>query len=77
MMMSDMTEETERLMFGKQLKELRERRHLSQEAAAHLAKVHRNYWGSVERAERNISLHNILKFARALRVHPSKLFAKF
>jgi transcriptional regulator with XRE-family HTH domain len=72
-----MEEKTERGMFGKQLRLLREKKHLSQEDAAALAGVHRNYWGSCERAERNISLHNILKFARALGVHPSRLFANF
>ncbi len=56
------------------MRQIRERRHLSQEAAAALAGVHRNYWGSCERGERNVSLHNILKIAKALRVPAAKLF---
>ncbi len=41
------------------------------------AGVHRNYWGEVERGQRNVSALNLLKIARALGCHPSKLFSKF
>jgi transcriptional regulator with XRE-family HTH domain len=44
---------------------------------AKLAHIHPSYAADVERGERNLSLLNILKLAAALRVHPSKLFAKF
>lgn len=52
--------------FGLALRQMRERRRLSQEALADLAGVHRTYVGSVERGERNISLRNIEALARAL-----------
>lgn len=39
---------------------------VSQEELAARANVHRTYVGSVERGERNISLLNIVAFARAL-----------
>jgi transcriptional regulator with XRE-family HTH domain len=40
----------------------------SQEELAHRAGVHRTYVGSVERAERNVSIDNIERFATALGV---------
>lgn len=61
-------------MFGKKLRELRQRRGLTQEGLAEKAHLHRNYVSDVERGRRNISLLNILELARALNVKPAKLF---
>ena len=60
-------------MFGKNLREWRKRRGLSQEELAEKSHLHRNYVSDVERGTRNISLLNILALARALKVKPSKL----
>lgn len=46
---------------------------LSQEALAERAELHRTYVGSIERAERNVSLENVEKLARALGVPPADL----
>ncbi|MGD0540284.1 MAG: helix-turn-helix transcriptional regulator [Tepidisphaeraceae bacterium] len=55
------------------LRQLRQDKGLSQEALADLASLHRTYVGSVERAERNISIDNIEKLAYALGVAPAEL----
>ena len=62
-----------RIIFGRRVRQLRDRRGLSQEKLAELAELHRNYVGGVERGERNISLLNIVKLAHGLKVRPLKL----
>ncbi|MHB8269260.1 helix-turn-helix domain-containing protein [Bradyrhizobium sp.] len=49
------------------------RRGLSREALAHESGVDRTYLSSVERAERNVSIDNIARIAKALAVEPWKL----
>ena len=61
------------LMFGKNVQKIRKNRHLSQEQLAELAGVHRTYIGMIERAEKNITLCNIEKIAKALNISISKL----
>jgi transcriptional regulator with XRE-family HTH domain len=62
-----------RRLFGNRVRELRLQRKFSQEKLAELADLHRNYVGGVERGERNVSLLNIVKLARGLKVRPSEL----
>lgn len=59
--------------FADNLKAARKREGISQEALAHLAGLHRTYVGSVERGERNISIENIERLARALGLEPADL----
>ena len=49
---------------------------LSQEQLAERANLHWTYIGGIERGERNVSLLNIVKIARALNITPSRLLAK-
>jgi transcriptional regulator with XRE-family HTH domain len=60
--------------FGERVRELRKLKGLSQEALALACDLDRTYIGGVERGERNISLVNIHKIAKALRIDPKELF---
>jgi transcriptional regulator with XRE-family HTH domain len=60
-------------VFGKKLREIRHDKGLSQEALAHACELDRTYIGGVERGERNVSLINIVRIARALEVDPLEL----
>ena len=65
-----------RVLFGRQLRLIRTSAGISQEKLAEHVGCHRTFIGTVERGETNISLVNIVKFARALRVPPAKLLEK-
>lgn len=60
--------------FGDKVRTERQRLGLSQEELAYRAGVHRTYIGMVERAEKNITLNNIEKIAKALDLNISDLF---
>ena len=64
---------TARERLAQRLRAERAVRGLSQEELAFLAGVHRTYVGSVERAERNVSIDNIEQFACALGMDISDL----
>lgn len=59
--------------FGERVRARRSVLGLSQEDLAHRAGLHRTYIGSVERGERNVSLANIVRIARALGVDAAEL----
>jgi transcriptional regulator with XRE-family HTH domain len=63
-----------RIRFGKAVRARRERLSVSQETFADMCGLDRTYVGGIERGERNLSLVNIQRVARALNVTLSELF---
>lgn len=55
------------------VREERKRQGLSQEALAEKTGLHRTYVGSIERAERNVSIDNVERLAKALGVRAADL----
>jgi transcriptional regulator with XRE-family HTH domain len=64
---------TARQLFSQNVRRARVAKGFSQEDLAELAGLHRNYVGGVERGERNISIDNMEKLARALDTTIAKL----
>ena len=63
-----------KVLVGKRVKELRNRLGVSQEELADLAGLDRTYVTSVECGRRNISIVNIEKLAKALKVSLAEFF---
>lgn len=59
--------------FGEKVREERLKQELSQEDFASRVGVHRTYIGMIERAEKNITLENIEKIAKALKININEL----
>jgi len=59
--------------FGNKVRELRKDIGISQEELSYKADLHRTYIGMIERAEKNITLVNIEKIAKALEIEVSEL----
>jgi transcriptional regulator with XRE-family HTH domain len=63
--------------FGNRVREERLKRSLSQEKLAEITGLHRTYIGMIERAEKNITLLNIVKIAKGLNLNIKTLFEHF
>jgi transcriptional regulator with XRE-family HTH domain len=63
-----------RIRFGKALRRRRWNLGVSQEEFAERCGLDRTYIGGIERGERNVSLANIEKLAKALKVPISEIF---
>ena len=61
------------IKFGQRMREMRIAANITQEELAFRAGLHRTYIGSVERGERNVSLRNLVRIAKALDVSASAL----
>lgn len=64
------------LEIGNRIRDLRIEADLSQEKLAFESELDRTYIGSVERGERNISVINLRKIAKALKYKPADLLNK-
>ncbi len=60
-------------ILAKNMRRLRAARGLSQEALAHECGINRTYLSGVERSERNVSVDNIARIAKGLKVEPWRL----
>lgn len=60
--------------FGKRLKSLRLDKNLTQLELAEILDMSPNFIGMIERGERNTTVENVFKIARALNIKPSNLF---
>lgn len=61
------------LEIGRRLRQRREALGLTQEELAHRAKSHRTYVGMLERAEKNVTVIALARFAEALETSLSEL----
>lgn len=63
------------VLFAANMRRIRKAKELTQEKVAEAANLHPNYVSSAERGERNISICNIDRIARALGVTMAELIA--
>ena len=58
------------LKLGQTIREIRVKQCISQEELAERAGMHRTFMSHVECATRNITVYNLVKLARALKIKP-------
>jgi transcriptional regulator with XRE-family HTH domain len=63
-------------IFGANVRRCRKEKQISQEKLAGFGGVHRTYAGMIERAEKNITLRNMEKIAKALGVEIAYLLVE-
>ena len=63
-----------RQAFGERVRELRTKRGYSQESLADAIGLHRTYIGAIERGEQSVSLDNIDRLAKTLKLDLVELF---
>lgn len=61
---------------GQVIRELRTQAGLSQEALAHEAGIDRSYIGGIERGEHNMTLINLLRISRCLKISVNELLRR-
>lgn len=66
-------EGSELVRLGQNIRHHRMVRHLSQEELANLSGLHRTYVGGIERGERNVTVLNLVRLAKALEISVSDL----
>jgi transcriptional regulator with XRE-family HTH domain len=64
------------LALGQQIRQVRQRRGISQEDFAHSAGLGRSYYGGIERGEKNVAAVNLMRIAATLQVEVGELFPR-
>ena len=65
-----------RIRFGRAIRRIREEQGINQEEAAERCGLHRTYYSGIERGVRKVSLVNIEKIAKGLKMGLPKLFER-
>jgi transcriptional regulator with XRE-family HTH domain len=65
-----------RIRFGRAIRRVREEQKINQEEAAERCGLHRTYYSGVERGVRNVSLVNVEKISKGLKISLSHLFSR-
>ena len=65
-----------RTRFGRAIRRVREEQKINQEEAAERCGLHRTYYSGVERGVGNVSLVNVEKISKGLKVPLSQLFSR-
>lgn len=68
-----MADTKSRKALGSKIRKIRKEQGYSQESLADEIGLHRTYIGAIERGEQNVSLDNIVKIAKTLKIKPSQL----
>ncbi|WP_052090610.1 helix-turn-helix transcriptional regulator [Desulfosporosinus sp. HMP52] len=63
-----------KIAVGQRIKELRIIRNITQEQLAYISELDRTYINSVENGRRNISIINLEKISKGLRIHLKDFF---
>lgn len=65
-----------RIRFGRAIRRIREEQGINQEEAAERCGLHRTYYNGIERGVRNVSLVNIERIGKGLKLSLSELFKR-
>lgn len=65
-----------KIRFGRAIRRIREEQGINQEEAAERCGLHRTYYSGIERGVRNVSIQNVEKIARGLKVGLPELFRR-
>jgi transcriptional regulator with XRE-family HTH domain len=65
-----------RIRFGRAIRRIREEQGINQEEAAERCGLHRTYYSGIERGVRNVSLVNIEKVSKGLKMALPDLFSR-
>jgi len=65
-----------RIRFGRAIRRIREEQEINQEEAAERCGLHRTYYSGIERGIRNVSLVNIDRIAKGLKMSLLRLFER-